>query len=271
LPADQSKGDNLTFTRASYRRGLRRAEKVLAKRVSAYIRNSSEKNVHDLRTATRRLLAAAQILPKKLRNVRKFSKYTSRLEKLMKLNAKTRDLDIVIAKVSQRSRSSEHDSLLKQLRDLRDSSVKPGVDFARSLKGDLEFPVRTKDLSGPGLKRRFDKVSGKYMQKVEKRLPTVVDKPEEKKELHLLREDVRRLRYTLNLGQGDIRSGQLKQLKSWQDALGKIHDSDIFIQYFDESEKTEEVRSLLDDETVVRNRFYEKFKMLAKVPLKLAS
>jgi CHAD domain-containing protein len=271
LPADESRGDSITVTRASYRRGLRRAEKALAKRVSAYLRDASEKNVHDLRTATRRSLAAAQLLPKKLRNGRKLSKYTSRLEKLMKLNAKTRDLDIVTGKVSQRSRSGEHASLLKQLRNLRDSNVEPGLDFARKLKRDLELPVRLKDLSGPGLKGRFDKVSGRYVIRVEKRLPTVVSKPEEKKELHLLREDVRRLRYTLDLGEGDIRSGLLKQLKSWQDALGEIHDSDIFIQYFDESEKTEEVRVLLDDETVVRNRLYEKFKMLAKVPLKLAS
>jgi len=227
--------------------------------------------VHDLRTATRRLLAAAQLLPKKLRNGRKLSKYASRLEKLMKLNAKTRDLDIVTGKVSQSSKSREHASLLKQLRNLRDSSVEPGLDFARSLKRDLGIPLRLKDLSGPVLKKRFDKVSGRYALKVQKRLPTVINKPEEKKELHLLREDVRRLRYTLDLGEGGVHSRQLKQLKSWQDTLGEIHDSDIFIQYFDESEKTEEVRSLLDEETVVRNRLYEKFKMLAKVPLKLAS
>jgi CHAD domain-containing protein len=271
LPADESRGNGVTITRVSYRTGLRRAEKALAKRVSAYLRDASEKNVHDLRTATRRLLAAAQLLPKKLRNGGKLSKYTSRLEKLMKLNAKTRDLDIVIGKVSQRSRSGEHASLLKQLGNLRDSSVEPGLDFARSLKRDLGLPIQMNELSGPSLKRRFDKVSERYVLEVEKRLPTVVDKPEEKKELHLLREDVRRLRYTLDLVEGDIRSDQLKQLKSWQDALGEIHDSDIFIQYFGESEKMEEVRSLLDDETVVRNRLYERFRTLAKVPLKFAS
>ena len=270
MPADGSRGDDVTITRASYRRGVRRAEKTLAKRVSGYLQDPSEKNVHDLRTATRRLLAAVPLLPKKLRNRRKLSKYTSRLQKLMKLNAKTRDLDIVTYKVSQRSRTDKHATLLRKLGGLRDSSIEPGLDFARSLRNDLGFPVKLEDLSGPGIRRRFDKVSVRYALEIEKRLPTVLNKPEEKKELHLLREDVRRLRYTLDLGEGGVHSGPLKRLRSWQDALGEIHDSDIFIQYFDSPEKTGEVSSLLDDEVVARNRLYEKFRVLAKTRLKLA-
>jgi CHAD domain-containing protein len=249
---------------------LRRTERALAKKVSNYLNDANERNVHDLRTTTRRMLAALQVLPKKLRNEKKTTNYDARLEKLIKSNAKTRDIDIVIGKVSPKNSSGEYEALLTDLRKLRKSSLQLGFAYARALKADRGLQVRPKRLSGADLEKRFEKLYRKYASRIEKRLPTVVGSPDEKEQLHRLREDTRKLRYILDLGDGKTLRKQLKVLRSWQDILGAIHDSDIFIQYLDRWKKSDEIRSLVEDETVVRNRNYSEFRAVAKVPLKLA-
>lgn len=181
----------------------------------------------------------------------------------MKVNAHTRDLDIIISKVPQRNQGQKHGKLTKQLEKLRDSSLKPGLRLARSLKGHFRSPVRPKDLSDSELRDRFDKITQRYISRVEKRLPFVMEHPEEEEELHILREDSRRLRYILDLDKGKNDGEQQAVLVSWQDILGEIHDSDIFIQYFKRAQKSPGIKSLLDHERAIRNRNYEKFLSLA--------
>lgn len=248
---------------------MRKDDKSLSKRVAAYLKDPDEKNVHDLRTITRRVLAAVQVLPKKIRTGKEVAEYAASLEKLMKMNAKTRDLDIVMAKLKKRSQSNEYATLLKSLEKLRASSLQPGLKFAKMLESDLALPVRLKDVSGSDLDKRFAKVTEKYVSRMEDRLPTVVGSPDQKKELHLLREDVRKLRYILDLADQNSLRGQLATLRSWQDVLGEIHDSDVFIKDMAQLKNAEQTRSILEDETFVRNRNYEKFRTLAKTPFAL--
>jgi CHAD domain-containing protein len=227
--------------------------------------------VHDLRTTTRRMLAALQLLPKDLRNGKRATEYCTYLEKLMRSNAKTRDIDIIIDKVSRRNLSGRYNELLKQFRRLRESSLPAGQTCARAAEADLDLSVKMKDFSSAGLQKRFEKLSEKYASRITERLPTVVGKPEEKKELHMLREDARRLRYVLEFGDRKAVRKELKLLRMWQDVLGRIHDSDIFIEYFDRAEKSQEDKLLVDDETMVRDENYRRFKKLAKRPPRLAS
>lgn len=269
MPTKESKNSQLPISRSSFKKDLDRADRAVNKKVGAYIEEPNERNVHDLRTATRRLLAGVELLPKKIRNSRKVARYESDLRELMKLNAKTRDLDLVISKINETSGTEDHIQLLASLEQLRKSSVVPGRSFARSLKSKLSLPVDLKEVSGSDLKKRFEKVSQKYLSKVNERLPAVLSKPDEKKELHLLREDVRTLRYVLSLGEGRSLASVLKVLRSWQSVLGDVHDSDIFVQYMAEQTKFDDTGSLLEDEIAVRNRNYDKFKTLAEHQLKL--
>ncbi len=258
------------MTRASYRETFRQSEKTLAKRVSAYLARADEKNVHDLRTSMRRVLAGIDLLPGRLRNGRKIAKYDASLEKLMKANAKTRDLDIVSSKIARKNSTGQYNDLLKKLGRLRESSIRAGLARARALRVAPRVPLRRRGASGSGLERRFEKLSNKYAARIIDRLPRVITDPDERDELHKLREDARRLRYTLELGEKKSAKKQLKILRSWQDVLGDVHDSDIFIQYFEGSENSDE-KSLVEDELVVRNRNYEKFRSLAGEPIDLES
>lgn len=238
--------------------------------MSAYLAQADEKSVHDLRTSTRRVLAGIQLFPRKLRDSNKITEYDSLLEKLMKVNAKTRDVDIVTEKIKHKNATGQYATLLRKLRRLRESSVRTGRISARGLDAEPGIPVRIRGVSLASLERRFEKLSKKYSSRIQKRLPEVLTAPDEKEELHRLREDARRLRYTLELGDKKSHGGQMKVLRSWQDVLGEIHDSDIFIQYFEGSEDAVE-KSLVEDEIVVRNRNYEKFRLLAKDPFELES
>ncbi len=259
------------ITRESYKEGLRKDDKALAKRVSSYLKNPNEENVHDLRIVTRRVLAATQVLPKKIREGKRIAEYAANLEKLMKLNARTRDIDIVAEKVVKRSLSKEQAGLLKSLGKLREVSLEPGLKFARSLGSDFDFPVKAKDVSESELEKRFEKVTERYVSRIGERLPTVVGSPDKKEDLHSLREDVRRLRYILDLGEQKSLKDQLETLRTWQDVLGEIHDSDVFIRSIAQLKLADQTGSMLEDEAFIRNRNYENFKTLAKTPFKLAS
>lgn len=226
--------------------------------------------MHDLRTTTRRMLAALQLLPKKLRSEKKIVEYETRLEKLMKSNARTRDLDIVTDKIDKRNSSGEFDTLLERLKKLRKYSLQPGTEHRRALEADHRVPIRLKQLSGANLDERFQKLSKKYVSRIKKRLPVVLGSPDKKEQLHRLREDTRKLRYILDLGDGKPLRKQSKILRLWQDVLGEIHDSDIFIEYLDQLKPFGEIGALLKDETVVRNGKYEKFRTLAKAQSNLA-
>ena len=125
--------------------------------------------MHDLRTTTRRMLAALQLLPKKLRSEKKIVEYETRLEKLMKSNARTRDLDIVTDKIDKRNSSGEFDTLLERLKKLRKYSLQPGTEHRRALEADHRVPIRLKQLSGANLDERFQKLSKKYVSRIKKR------------------------------------------------------------------------------------------------------
>ena len=54
-------------------------------RLDDYIKDSNENNIHDIRTATRRLDASYRSLPKKIRRKNKISKYMTTSKKLFKV------------------------------------------------------------------------------------------------------------------------------------------------------------------------------------------
>jgi len=250
--------------RRSYAKDFDRAKRIVAKRLRAYLKNPSEGNVHDLRTSIRRVLAVYQLMPKKVRDTKEATKYASRYDRLMKLNAQTRDLDIILEKISGRDHEHAYSNLMDGLREARTSSLPSGRRLASSIKNQPTPKIRGKDLSNQGLENRFKKTTGKLLARIEARLPIVLKNPEEKDELHLLREDSRRLRYVLELANSRTVSKTLTVLRSWQDILGAIHDSDIFIQHFEDQRKSPSIQALVREERVVRGRNYENFRTVSK-------
>jgi CHAD domain-containing protein len=69
-------------------------------RLDDYIKDSNENNIHDIRTATRRLDASYRSLPKKIRRKNKIRKYVTTSKRLFKVNSQVRDCDIICEKMA---------------------------------------------------------------------------------------------------------------------------------------------------------------------------
>lgn len=247
------------INRRLYHKSLDKMQRSVNKRVRSYMKDQNADNVHDLRTAVRRLLTCIKLLPGSIRRAKKTGKYVARYEILLRLNAKVRDLDIILSRAAARSNDSGYAEFAKSLSDSRKAAAQPAVHFASSLGSARSLSIDENDIPNITLRRRFDKITKRLEAKIGKRLPLVLTDSSEKEELHRLREDVRMLRYTMDLGGLPRGSQAMLVLRSWQDLLGLIHDSDIVIDYLQHQKESPEIRDLLRDEFARRNKNYENF------------
>ena len=247
------------ITPQSYAHSLSKSEKLVSDNVRAYLKEPNEDNVHDLRTSIRRLLTTANILPKKIRGERESRKYLECHEKLLRLNAKVRDIDIILSKLPHHGDDPAYAKLAKQLQKMRESAVKKAQRFAESVNDKTSLPVETRKLSEPVLQKRFKKTAKILTETLKEHLHVVVKEPRNIDELHKLREDSRRLRFTLEIDDTPESSKLLPVLETWQDVLGKIRDSDVFISHFEDEKQPARIGNVLEQEKSVRKENYQKF------------
>ena len=255
-----------------YRENFKNSRKTLAKRINAFANDQSPDNVHDLRTASRRLLACFSLLPKSLRKRKLMKGYSEGLEELIRRNATVRDIDIILSKISGRSDATIFGQLARQLSERRKDRLRSSLRLVGSVRELARPSINPDDLSDDLLQRRLEKVNRKLETKIKERLPIVLGDPAKKRELHRLREDSRRLRYILDLAGTPVSAEPMALLRSWQDILGLIHDSDIMIDYLQGEKMSPEIQDLFRDEVAERNQNYEKFASMAttKLALKLS-
>lgn len=247
------------ITPRSYTESLSKSEKTVSNKVEAYIKEPTEENVHDLRISIRRLLTTANILPKKIRGHKESRRYLESCERLLQLNAKVRDIDIVLSKLPNHGDDPAYSSLAIRLNKIRESSVRKAQKLASSIDEKKNLPIHPSELSAPFIQKRFKKTADTLAKKLKKHLRIVTRERKDLDELHKLREDSRRLRFTLEMDDTPKTSKLLSILETWQDVLGKIRDSDIFILHFGYEKDTPEIKQLLEQEKSVRHENYEKF------------
>jgi CHAD domain-containing protein len=252
------------ITPQSYTQSLSKSEKTVSDRVKAYIKEPSEENVHDLRTSIRRLLTTANVLPKTVRRQKEFKRYLESYRKLLRLNAKVRDVDIILRKLPHHGDDPVFSKLAKQLQEIRESSLKRAKRFASSIKSKRDFSVEAKELSSPLIQKRFRKTASTLTKTLKTHLRIVVKEPKNLDELHKLREDSRSLRFTLEMDDSPETSKLMPVLEKWQDVLGEIRDSDIFISRVEDGKFSSKLKEVLEKEKSGRQENYEKFLEIAK-------
>jgi CHAD domain-containing protein len=220
--------------------------------------------VHDLRTSIRRLLTIANVLPRKIKRQKEFKKYLESYAKLLRLNAKVRDVDIILAKLPHHGDDPIFSIIATQLKQIREYSLKRAKRFASSLKGKEDFSVGARELSSPLIQKRFRKTTSSLTKTLETHLRIVVKEPQNRDELHKLREDSRSLRFTLEMDDSPETSKFLPVLEKWQDVLGEIRDSDIFISRVEDGKFSSKLKDVLERERSRRQENYEKFLEIAK-------
>ena len=246
--------------------------KRVSNRVNDYIKDSNENNIHDIRTALRRLDASFLSLPKKLREKKKICKYITTSKRLFKINSQIRDYDIICEKIEKNSSESIYTKLTDSLNTRRKITLASARKIALSLR-DLPLPhISDNDIRSKKLEMKFNKVVCRLSERIELDLPVVLTNANKIKELHEMRKDCKKLRYLLELVPPQNNNStdtneihkMIIELEDIQDMLGSIHDSDITIAYLKTVRRPNEVTHILQDEISERNQKYEDFIQFCK-------
>jgi CHAD domain-containing protein len=250
--------------KASFPAKYARTRKILAKRLKAYLKDSNPENVRSLRIAIRRMSLSIELLPKKMRKQKATQTFAASLDQVSKANAKVRDLDIVISKISTYKPEVSIDSQIAKVRETRESQLQAARRQTLALQKQPLLKIREKDLSIPKVQKRLDKTTNQLIAAINVRLPLVLQDSNNVRDLHLLRMDCRRLRYLAELFRSKRTARLLSRLRSWQSQLGFIHDSDLTIDYLRNLGEAPEMQPILNDLMTQRMQSYEKFSSIAK-------
>ncbi|HEY7733709.1 MAG TPA: CHAD domain-containing protein [Nitrososphaera sp.] len=251
-----------SFYDERFSRGIEKLREKLA----AYLDDPDDKkNVHDVRTAIRRLEVMFSLLPKKMRkrNRKKINEY----REFFKANSVVRDLDVIRGRVAALSPDA---SLLDlQLQSKRNAELQHAIQAGRKIK-NIRL-IRVYDVQPRKLEARIDKITDRLSARIEQTLPAVLSDSGKVEELHGLRKDCKKLRYVIEALPSGIakkyekkasdaigkRGGSIS-LEKLQDMLGEIRDSDITLQYL-ETSKSKIAGELASIEATVRQQLYDEF------------
>jgi CHAD domain-containing protein len=237
------------------------------KRLNDYLKDPNENNIHDIRSAIRRLDASFDSLPKKERNKNKIRDQITTAKRLFKINSQIRDYDIIYAKLEKYSADTVYTQLTDSLKSRRKTKLANAIKIATSLR-QLPVPYLTEnDIVERKLERRYNKVVRRLSERIELNFPVVLTNMNKIAELHEMRKDCKKLRYVLELmpaqNNKEIQK-MITELEDIQDMLGSIHDSDTMIAYLKRVRYSKEITHILDNEITERNTKYEEFVQFCK-------
>jgi len=263
--------------------------------LNIYINNPDEKNIHDIRKSIRRAESAYLTLPEEYRKKKKFKEFIDQSKTFFKINSQIRDYDIYLQKIesfkktdngNNKSKINENsyfhnnkyniknNDIVSEIQKLRKSKLLNATMVAEQLK-NIEYPQIKKNNKKlyTKLDNRFKKVATKFTRKIQKNLPIVINDDSKVEELHTLRKDCKKFRYLLELkekstdkmqdqdndNEDDDLAKSIIKLEEIQDSLGKIHDCDALLSFFEQFEKFPETKNIMNKEGENRKNLYEQF------------
>lgn len=212
----------------------------------------------------RRMNLCIELLPKNMRKAKATRTFVSSLDAVSKANAKVRDLDIVLSKISNSKSDVSIEDRITRIKEMRVSQLQVARLRTAAFQKQRIPKIGEKDLSIPKLQKRLNRTTNQLIGVINSRIPLVLQDPNNVKDLHLLRMDCRQLRYLAELFRSKRTAKLLSRLLSWQSQLGLIHDSDIAIDYLRNLGEAPEMQPILTDLVTQRMRGYEKFSTIAK-------
>lgn len=257
--------------------------KEVEKNVKAYLVNPTEEMIHDVRTSIRRFDSCIRILPKCLRKGKKLSSVRKHIKSLFRLSGEIRDIDIIAAKFSEypKDLNAKYSTFLESVQQRRAAKLIKAKEVALSLQNLDRMPFDKQKISKRKLHRRYRKVSNRFLLEAQQLFPIVISDAHARTELHRLRKNCKKLRYTLELADSDSDSDKSKSkgsqkdainvLEEMQDILGAIHDCDIMLVHIAKSKgghnarnranihSREEFSGLADLEERERAKLYSEF------------
>lgn len=243
-------------TKKSFIANFRKYSIGYQKKLQKYCNNTNEKNIHDIRTSTRRLHVLFTLLNKKIQSKPEASNYVKLSKMLFRYNSQIRDIDIIChhLKVYQNKESYR---LQDYQRRKRGKKLKSAINLALQLK-NLRVPEIDKEyLSTKKIRSKFVKEKKRLLDKIVKDIPDVTSDAKRIEELHELRKSSKKLRYLLELLPKQDKA--VSKLIKMQDELGSIHDFDITIAFLNRCKQNSIVQSLILSEAEQRSNKFQEF------------
>jgi CHAD domain-containing protein len=204
------------------------------------------------------------LLPKKLRKL--YRKQIEKYKEFFRASSKIRDLDIIRNKLAALASDAPNASKLDlQLQRKRRTKLRQAVKLARALEKMPSLDV--KGMLSPKIELRINKMIARLSIRIKEMLPLILSDATRKDELHILRKNYKKLRYIFEvLPESHIKKYNKKvtraiggkDLKAIQDMLGSIRDSDITIEYLQNS-RSGLAKPLLVKEAGKRDHLYREF------------
>jgi CHAD domain-containing protein len=257
-------------------------------RLDEYIKDPTEKNIHDIRTSIRRLEASYIASPKQIRKA-KIIEYIEKSKNLFKINSQIRDFDIILEKLTKEGQLTNQrlEIFERSIKKSRNRKLKDALFIACDLR-EIDIPNidKYKNQYDPfllqkKLTKKYTKVVTKFAYKIKENIPIIISSSEKMEELHQVRKDTKKLRYLLelilnnrhkidgnidknneidknNYGNDQNIWNQIEKLKKIQDMLGNIHDYDITIAYLKQHDKQKNFVTVMNIDMQRKNK-YEQF------------
>ena len=232
-------------------------------RINKYLKDPKAKNIHDIRTAIRRLNSAFSTLPKKYRTGSSMSTYILSCKELFKINSEIRDLDIIYEKLQKYPPNDNRNKIIDSLKETRVTKLEYAKNIALTLNNtDASKLLDEIKVTQKELEKRYNKIVANLISNIETNFPIVITDSTKIEELHSLRKACKKLRYMLELLPIENKKAleMRKTLQKIQDSLGMIHDYDFTINHLELNEQpSNEVREIVNSETQERKLNYERF------------
>ncbi len=234
-----------------------RANERVARSLREYLGDPNEENTKALRASARRLATILGVVPRRSRK-KTMKQSRDRCRKLLRTTSKVRDADIIHERLSKFAGDPTVELLLSNLKEEREVYASESMKAAwRLFEAHRPKPDR-KDFKGST--RWVRKTLSKLDTEIGAELPLVVKNEGKVDELHSLRKHAKTFRYVLELMPASRSSSIMTEvLRSWQDVLGEIRDSDIVIEYLGRARQTSAVKEALLEERAQRHRRYRSF------------
>lgn len=243
-------------------------------RVNKYLKTPNSKQIHDVRTAIRRLDATFMLLPKNNRSHSSLSDYLLKCKEFFKVNSEIRDLDIIYEKLQKYPANTQKNNLLESLNETRGVKLQHAKTIARSLKRiDTSKIVDKIGVTERELAKRHSKIVSNLISTIQATFPIVITNSIKLEELHDLRIACKKLRYLMELvpDENNKMMKIRKSLQKLQDVLGAIHDYDFTIEYLNSlGQQSLEIQEIIAIEKEQRSVKYDEFIRFCRRRLKIS-
>lgn len=237
-------------------------DKIIARsneRLTEYLADPNEENVHDVRTSIRRLDAAYKILPKKIKRKEKILQFIKLRKEFFKINSEIRDWDIIKQNLVPYP-SLDVQKIIDKINAKKQEKTALAQKKAEIASKQKTIQIDHKEISSEKLEKKFKKITLRLINKIENSIPIIVSSDKKIEQLHELRKDCKKLRYLLELTNHEEPSSFISKLKEMQDVLGAIRDSDITLEFL----KKHNLEPIIKAESEKREQLYKKFVQMPK-------